>query len=59
MTVIGHIAVMAVVFWLVSSEDRNEQRKQELRNTCYQLAEVEEVYPSQYECIKDNARKGR
>ena len=59
MTIIGHIAVMAVVFWLVSSEDRNEQRKQELRNTCYQLAEVEEVYRSQYECIRDNARKGR
>ena len=54
----GIVIAMMAVFWLVSSGERNEQRQAELRAKCYQLAEVEEVYPSRYECMKDKARKG-
>lgn len=52
------VVAMMVVFWLVSSGERSEMKAQELRNKCYQLAEVEGVYESRYECIKDKARKG-
>ena len=54
----GNVVAMMVVFWLVSSGERNEQRQADLRAKCYQLTEVEEVYASRYECMKDNARKG-
>lgn len=53
----GIVIAIIIVFWLVSSSERNEQRMQELRTECYQLAEVQEVYASQYECVRDNARK--
>ena len=54
---VGTLLLMTFVFFMVSSEDRNEIKKQEMRNKCYQLTEVQEVYPSTYACMKDRARK--
>lgn len=53
------VLALVFVFFLVSGGDRYEQKQIKLKNKCYQLAEVKDVYPSQYECVKDKARRKR